>query len=344
MAKPGRIAIAVIASVLVLGVFGVDRASATGPADFLKLAPATHEVFLYLDVAQVRNSKLYADLRTHLFDQDTSQKLAAFEQLTGMRLPDDIDVVAASGKIAQDNEGCLYLRGRWDRQRIQSMFATNPDYAEITKPGGKIINYRDGKKGGINSLSFLSDNLLAIGDSAAVEVALAAFAGQGQTLATNPMVKTQIAECGTSPTALLFALKPQTLPPDLANVPGIQNLQSVLLLMLDGSEAMTVVTRLGADSQQMASKWLDIVRGLIAVGQIQNRIPALTQIANQTTAVQRGAIIEVSTQLKVADAGKVLRQRIAEGRARRPNLGGVRIRGGGGQGQPQGEKPAPAQW
>ena len=342
MKHRGRIGIWLAAGIVVFGLLGAGRASAAGPADFLKIAPATHEAFLYLDVTQARQSKLYTDLKSQLFDQNTSAQLAAIEQFTGVKLPDDIEAVAASGKIATNNEGCLYLRGRCDRQRILGMFATNPGYAEISKAGGKIINYTDDKTGTLKSLSFLTDNLVVIGDSSAVEAALAAFAGQGKTLDQNPAVKAQMAEIGASPTAMVIALRPQQAPPGLAEVPGLQNLQSLLLLLVDGSEAMTVIARVQADSVQTAGKWLDIVRGVIAMGQIQNKFPKLTEIANQVTASQRGSVVEVKAQLKVADTGDFLRQRIAEGRAQRPNVGGRRVRGGGGKGPA--EPATPPQW
>jgi len=340
----GKMAVVLAVGIVALAGLRADEAWAAGPSDFLKIVPASHEVFAYFDVAQARKSKLYADLKVHLLDDTTSGRLAAFEQWTGVRLPDDIDAVAASARIAPDNNGCVYVRGRWDRQRIQGLFMANPDYAEVAKPGGKIINFRDEQKGTVNSLSFLTENLLAIGNSSAVEAALSAFAGQGPTLAQNAIVRTQVAEYGTSPAAMVVAVRPQQLPPNLVEVPGITNLQSVLFLLQDGPDAMTVVARIQADSAQMAAKWLDIVRGVIALGQIQNRVPRLAEIANRTTAVQRGSGVEVKTQLKVADASEFFQQQIGQRRSQRPNFAGRRIRQGGAPGQGPKEPAAPAQW
>jgi hypothetical protein len=345
MGNRSRIAVGIVACVVGLALFGLGGAVAAGPADFVKLAPAEHEVFIYCDIAQMRKSKLFNDLKPTIFDQDTSTRLAAVEQFIGVNLLNDIDIVAASGKIAQQNDGCLYITGRWDRQRIEGLFAQNPAYAEVNKPGGKIIRFRDDRKGTINSLTFLNNNLAVIGDSSAVEAAQAASAGQGKTLAENPAIKAHLAQCGANPVALVVALRPQAMPANLTNVPTIQNLQSVLLYLLDGADALTVVARVQADSPQIAAKWLDIARGAIAVGQIQNKVPKLAEVANQSTAALNGNAVEVKTQIKVADAGEVLRQRIAQDRAQRPNLGGVRVRGGAlGPGQVPGEKPVPAQW
>jgi len=319
----------------------VGRVGVAGPADYAKLAPATHEAFIYVDVGQILKSKLYQDLRPTLFDQNTSMRLVAIEQFTGIRLPDDISIVAASGKIAQNNEGCLFLKGRWDRQRIEGFLKMNPGYTEITKPAGKVISFLDENKGTTNYLAFLSDNLLAVGNNAAVESALNSFAGKGPSLAQNATVQAYLSAAPTSPVAMVVALRPATLPGNIAGQPGIRNLKSAVLEVLDGPTAISVIVQVEADSQAMAAKWLDIARGVIALGQIQDKVPKLAEIANQATAAQRGAVVEVKAQVKTADAGDFLRQKIAEDRQRKA-MGGARV--GQGQGQGQTPPPAPAQW
>ena len=263
------------------------------------------------------------------------------KQLTGMKVPDDIDVVAASGKIAADNQGCLYLRGRWDRQRILSFLAMNPSYTEIPKPGGKVYGFVDERKGSMSYLAFLDDGLAVVGNKSAVEACVDAPAGKGSSWADNPSVKAYLADNVSSPLAIVIAVRPPALPANLANLPSLQNLRSVFVELLEGPEALTLIARAEADSQQMATRWLDIVRGVIALGQIQNKVPQLAEIANQATAAQKGSIVEVKAQIKTAEASSFLQRKIAENRANRPNVGGKRV----GQGQQgQGEKPVPPQW
>jgi len=343
MGNRSRIGVWLAAGVIALGMFGIRGVGAAGPADYVKLAPATHEAFVYFDFAQARNSKMYADLKTKVIDQQASAGLAVVEQLTGIRLLDDIDVIAASGKLAQNNEGCLYLKGRWDRQRIQSLLAMNPSYTEIPRPGGKMLGWMDEKKGTMSYGAFLSDSLIVVGEKAGVEACLDAPMGKGFSLAEKPSVKAYLADSATSPLAIVIAVRPPTLPPNLVGKPVIQNLQSVCVALLQSPETLAMVARAEADSQQMASKWLDIVKGVIALGQIQNQVPKLADLANLATASQRGPIVEVKTQIKTAEASAFLGQQIDQKRAGRPNVGGMRVRGGG-QGPGQGEKPVPPQW
>jgi len=330
-------ALGILAVILV----GMGNAAVAGPADFAKLVPAGHEAFIYVDVARARSSKLYLDIKPKLFDENTSAGLAMIQQLTGMKVPDDIDVVAASGKIAADNQGCLYVQGRWDRQRILSFLAMNPSYTEIPKPGGKVYGFVDEKKGSMNYLAFLDDHLAVIGNKNAVEACVDGPSAKGPSWADNPSVKACLADNVPNPVAIVIALRPAALPANLANLPSLQNLRSVFLEFLEGPEVLTLVVRAEADSQQMAARWLDVVRGAIAVGQIQNKVPRLAEIANQTTAAQNGSVVEVKAQVKTASASGFLQQKIAEGRANQPSVGGRRV----GQGQPgQGEKPVPPVW
>jgi hypothetical protein len=344
MADRGRFGVWVAASIVVLGLSGLRAVGAAGPADYVKMVPAGHEVFLYFDFAQARSSKLYADLKPKAIDQQASAGLAAIEQLVGIRLLDDIDVVAASGKLSPNNEGCLYLKGRWDQQRIQSLLATNPSYTEIPKPGGKMLGWLDNKKGTMTYGAFLGNNMLVVGEKTGVEACLDAPAAQGSAFADNPAVKAYLADNATAnPLAAVVAVRPKTLPPTLAGKPVIQNLQSASLALLQDPVNLTLVVRAEADSPQMASKWNDIVRGAIALGQIQDQIPKIAEIAGQATAALRGSVVELRAQMKTAEATAFLGQKIDERRANQPNMGGMRLRQGTGPKAP-GEKPVPAMW
>ena len=302
-----------VAAVIALGGVGMGAA---GPADLLKIAPPTHEAFIYVDVAQMRTTKLYQDLEKDLLNESVRAGLAEFEQFTGMRLPDDLDIAAASGKIAQETKGCIYLGGRMDRQRIEAVLSANPGYTEISKPSGKIIGFLDEGKGTMSYLSFLRDDLVVVGQKEAVEASVDAAGGQSPSLADNAKVEAQIAGAGTDPMVLILALRPQSLPPDLIGVPIIQNIQSGLLTLVSGPTTMTVSARLEAESPEMAATWLEAIRGLIAIGQLQQKSLKLAEVAQHASAAQDGKTVAVRLEFNAAKAGEVVRQAVAAKRTR----------------------------
>jgi hypothetical protein len=297
------------------------RVTAAGPEDFLKLAPAGHEALIYVDVAQALKSKVWQDVKNDVLNPQAQANLAAIEQLTGMRVPDDIETVAASGKVAVNNEGCLYLRAKWDRQRVESFLAMNPMYTEIDRPGGKILGYHDENKGQMNYISFLKENLAVLGQKEAIITCLDTVAGEKKSLAENPKIKALLAGQPENAVVLVLAVHPQAPPPDMMKIPSIENLQSGLFALTSTPEFVTAIARLEADSAEMAKKWADIARGLIALGQIQQNVPQLAEIANMASASQKGTAVEMKVQVASARASELLRKQIAKKRGRPANAG-----------------------
>lgn len=325
-------------AVAALVLFAAAGPQAAGPRDYVKYAPGGHEVFVYLDVAQIRNSKLYSNLKNDLLAGNAQAGLAAFEQFTGIRVPDDLDVLAASGKIAKENQGCVYVHARMDRQRIESMFAMNPGYSETIKPGGKMIGFLDEGKGTMSYMTFLRNDLVVVGQKEGVEGALGVAAGEGASLADNPAVKTQLTSVGTSPVLMVLAQRPTQMPPDMRKVPAIEKVQSLLLTVVPGPETLTLIAQVEAETQELAGQFLDMARGLIALGQLQEQAPQIREFAELVTASRQGKVVTVKAPINTAKAENLIRQNIHKRRGPRPNVGGQRV-----QGRPE-AKPIPPQW
>jgi hypothetical protein len=321
------------ASVLV-AMAGVRGASAA-PADFLKIAPADHEALIYADVTQVRTSKLYQDLKPQIINAQLEAGLSFIQQLTGMKLPDDIDAVAVSGRISNQQNGCIYVRGRLNRTQIESIFAQNPGYTEIPKEGGKIIGFLDENKGTMAYLTFLSNDLAVIGQKEAVEGAFATYNKKGRSMADNAAIQAQVAGAAPNPILLAVAVRPKTPPPQIANTPVLQDAKSAFVSLVGSSNTLTLTVRLEAQTAPMAAQWLKVVEGVIALGQIQQKVPKLNDVAKQATARQQGAIVEATARVRTDDLKQFAQQRIAASREQVRNAGPA---------EPHPEKAATPQW
>ncbi|MCX8036644.1 MAG: hypothetical protein N3D11_06260 [Candidatus Sumerlaeia bacterium] len=337
-----RFSLAVLALSAAL-VVAAGMSHAADPTRYAKLCPATHEFFAFADVSVIRNSKLWADIKPIILNANAQAGLAAIEQFFGLRLPDDIDVVAASGKIGQDTQSILFLEGKLDRQRLEGFARLNPTFQELAKPSGKILAFMDQNKGTMTYGSFLSDRLLAVGpDAAAVETALESFAGRRvASLDQNPVVKNYLGDKLTSAMAVLIAVRPAALPPQTNQIPGIQNLRSLCAVLLDGPAALTVALQLEADSPVMAAKWNDIARGAIALGQIQTQSPKLAEIANQATSALNGNVVGMAASVKTTVLSDLIKERAAQGPRLGGRPGGARAKAGERQGLAPGAQPAP---
>jgi len=340
--KRSVVALAGLAFFLVLGraIPAAAAQGAVGPEEFLNLAPAGHEAFIYFDVAKFRETSLFKGLRPNLDRPEIQAKINAFQQFTGMRLPDDLDVVAASGKIAPNNEGCLYIRGRWDRQRLETLFSMNPGYTEIPKPAGKIIGFLDENKGNMTYLCFVKNDLAVIGTKEGVESSLDVIAGEGRSMAEDPRVKVRLAKIGPHPLFAAVLVRPQVFPPDLMKVPAVQSLRSAVLTGVSSPASITLTARIETETDQVAGQLLDIVRGLIALGQVQQKVPKVSQIAYASSARKQGNEVVVTSAVNVSDALGFIRKRIAMRRAARAAVQGMRVRGGA----PASETEIPPQW
>lgn len=315
---------------------------AAAPTDYLKLAPDGYEAFVFIDVKQVRKSEAWQKVQAEIMNPNVQTGLAMIEQFTGLRLPDDLDAIVVAGKVSQGNQsGCVFINGRFDRARLESFVAMNPAYTETKVAGGTILSWLDEGKGELTHGAFLRNDLVAIGQKAAVEAALAVAAGERKSLADNAAAQTLMADVATSPLAIAMVVRPETVPPEIARVPVLQKVQSVLFALTQAPGNLSLTARVEAESQEMARQMADIARGIVALGMLQENQPRLAQIAGRTTVGQTGNVVEAKATVELAQAETFFRNRIQGRGAMRPNVGGRRIQAGEGAAEP---KPVPPQW
>ncbi|MBM3334117.1 hypothetical protein FJY63_05595, partial [Candidatus Sumerlaeota bacterium] len=172
-------------SVVVILFLTGGRANAAGPTDFLAMAPSSDYAFAYLDVAKIRNSKLFTELKPALLDGPASAGLSAIQLMTGVHLLNDIDAVAVSGKVGPPPGLCAYFTGRWDAERLKNLLALNPSYTEATRTAHTIISFTDQRRGSTISLCFLKKDLAVAGSKEAVEAVVDLAAGKGASMAAS---------------------------------------------------------------------------------------------------------------------------------------------------------------
>jgi len=303
---------------LAVMLLGLRPVTAAAPGDFLKNVPATHEAFGFLDVAQARATTLFQELRPLVIDQSTSQGLAMIEQLTGLRLPDDLAALAVSGSIGPKKRGALYAQGKFDRARIEGFLKANPQYTEIARGGDKILGFLDEKKGTMTYVLFLADNLAVMGPLPAIDEVLATARGKAPSLAANPTIQARLGELGGNPILLGIAVRPAEAPPELARLPVELNIQSVVAALFAEADMLRLVARIEAGTVDLANQYRDIVEGVAALARIQKQVPRAAELANRVTVAQKEKVVEATARVETAKVTAFLRQQILTRRGVQP--------------------------
>jgi hypothetical protein len=290
MTKRTRIFMAGSAAVMAVGLCagfiayyggGFQKLDAFSGSTELAYVPADATVVAYADVRSIMSSQLREQLRQVMPDQQhTGQR--EFQERTGIDIEHDIDYVVASMTSVGPNHpnGLVVARGRFDVVRLEGLAREHGATVEEYK-GKRLVTSAHEADGEHFTLAFLEPGLVALGGTSAVKHAIDANMSAASVTGNDEMMQLvgEIARANNAWAVGRFdVLASQARLPDeiKSRVPAVKWFAAAG--HINGGVEGTL--RAEARDEQSAQQLRDVVRGFLALAQMQGQNdPKLSAIA-----------------------------------------------------------------
>lgn len=238
----------------------------------LELIPGDTQVIITADANAIMNSDIAKSILEA--NPQASAVLQIVQNLTGADLKTDLQRLTFYGRIDDKTAGGVIAQGHFDQDKILSLLQANPRYT-FEEIGGMQVhripgNTEENTRYGL----FDSDSLAVCNSRSALETYLAV--SKDKTISAAPLGK-------TAPFAT-----PSTVQVALFNVedhgPAARYALSALSGQLDLADSeIRLQLMITPRSETDVARWLDLLRGMSALGQLQPDLPELRAMGSQAT-------------------------------------------------------------
>jgi len=254
--------------------------ASSGPTE-LAYVPADSAVIAYADVQAIMSSELRQQLKTAMPMHESGQQ--EFQEKTGIDIEHDIDYVVAAmtptGTTSRP-KGLVVARGRFNIVQLETLAREHGGTVEDYK-GKRLITSPENQTEQI-SMAFLEPGLVAVGDASVVKHAIdTQLTAQSITSNSEMMDLVKDIERGNNAWAVgrLDVLTSEAkLPDEIA-----MRIPAVKLFAASGhiNGGVSGTLRAEARDEQAAQQLRDVVRGFLALAQMQSqndpKLAALSQ-------------------------------------------------------------------
>jgi len=285
------VGVAVVVAGIAIYTNHAAKASVAGLPDALNNLPSDCQFVFGMNVQKFVTSPMYTKFQqqqTPAIGSDLSQ----FTLATGVDPARDINYLVAGGRAKEKTkgEGVVIVVGSFNKGAITNFIRSKAAPIEKEYAGATVLMIPEPNTTEINKgLVFLSDREMALGDLESLKAVLDVKAGVNKSVLFNPAMAAMIN--GISETEMLWfagdaaglmANAPITTPL-AANIPPVQNVVGTFNIT-DSVTGKITATATTADS---AVKLADILRGLVALGQLSgDRNPELKMLLGGLTVSQ----------------------------------------------------------
>ena len=275
--------------------------ASTGPTE-LAYVPADATVVAYADVRSIMDSELRQQFKAAVPEMPDGQE--EFKQKTGIDIERDLDyVVAAMTSLPGENQmpnGLLVARGRFDVVTLEGLAREHGGTLEEYK-GKRLINSpatadADGEQ---VTMAFLEPGLVAVGKASAVKHAIDAQMS-AQSITGNDEMMNLVRDIAAQNNAWAVGrfdvlTSQANLPAEISSrIPPIKWFAAAG--HVNGGVSGTL--RAEARDEQSAQQLRDVVRGFLALAQMQGQTdPKLTALANSLQLTGEGTTVSLSFTL-----------------------------------------------
>jgi hypothetical protein len=291
---------AVVATGLSIGLIafyggGFQSLSAsTGPTE-LTYVPADATVVAYADVRSIMDSQLRQQLKQAIPVPPTGQQ--EFQEKTGIDIERDIDyVVAAMTAInGQHPNGLVIARGRFDTVTLEALAREHGGTVEEYKTK-RLMTSAEHHNGEQFTMGFLEPGLVGVGTSSAVKSAIDA-AMSSNSIRSNDEMMELVKDIERYNNA--WAVGRFDVLANQANLPEqiSKQIPPVKWFAAAGhiNGGVSGVLRAEANDDQSAQHLRDVVRGLLALGQLQGQNdPRIASVAQSLQLSGEGKTVTLS--------------------------------------------------
>lgn len=291
------------AALLPLGIVAAPAVPAS-----LAYMPQQTEVAIGVDAQQVAKSPLVQQILQKKVGEQLDAKVAFIETLTGTNVMKDLTRVTFFGLIGNDNSMAMLLEGKLDKTKLLTLVKMNESYRTYQQGGHEIHEWMDKGEQRIKYGTFPSETAVIIWNSKeAMQAGLDAMASPEKTLAKSADVALFPPEADTAAAWAVLIGRGPAFPGaklHVAKAAGWANLNQA-----DIAAHATITP----DSPKAAAQWIDLVKGTIALGQLQSENAVLANLAEHAkvtpaadgSAVAVEASLDNATVLKIVEKGGI---------------------------------------
>jgi len=332
MTKQTRVAMMAGVGVLTLGVgagllavFGMPVSLGSAPAGppELQHVPQDAAIVAYADVRRMMTSDLRQKLGS-LAPEGKATTPNEFEARTGLNIEQDLESVvvavvpAAAGAPDDDPQMVVLARGRFEASRLEAL-ALQEGGAASDYRGIRVLTLKE-EKGDPAALAFLASDLVAFGPGPMVQRAVDASLDRRNVLSNTDVMRLVAKHEGAHGWAVgRFDDLMSAARLDAAAVPA--RLPAVSWVSASGTMGASIDGVITAEARDdaAAAQLRDVVRGMLALGQLQSggNAAALATLAQAFQLSGEGRTVALSFSVPT-DALVAMAQQAADSRSARP--------------------------
>jgi hypothetical protein len=272
--------------------------ASTGPTE-LAYVPADATVVAYADVRTIMDSQLRERLKQAMPDQQNGQK--EFQTKTGIDIERDIDYIVASMTTFSEGHhpnGLVVARGRFDVVRLEGLAREHGGSVEDYK-GKRLVSSPEHANGEQVTMAFLEPGLVAVGSASAVRHAIDAQMS-AQSITGNEEMMELVGAIAATNNA--WAVGRFDVLASQANLPAevSQRIPPVKWFAAAGhiNGGVSGTLRAEARDEQSAQQLRDVVRGFLALAQMQSQSdPRFSAIAQSLQLTGEGKTVALTFTL-----------------------------------------------
>lgn len=257
----------------------------------LNYIPKEADVVIGVNIRAIADSELFVKLRQ--LHPEADAQIAMIKNMVGVDITKDLDRISVFGRMNKKEVGGVIAQGKFDQEKLLTMLKANGQYKSADVDGVTIHQWYDEKDKRVKYGAFLPGDLAVIwNNEATMKASLAAAKDPTKSLAGSPEVALIPAEAANAAAGILAINREQKGPAAKWHISAIFGM--VTITPTDISACVSITP----DSAEVAPKFADILRGLVAFGQLQTDNKPLSYVAGRTKVEASEKAVTLTTSVE----------------------------------------------
>jgi hypothetical protein len=192
-------------------------------------------------------------------------RVAAFERITGMKVPEQLNDVTMYGASLEEAGACLRIHGKMEAAQVGAFLKTDQDYKQVEYGGHTIMQWREKARDRLMYVTFARPDMAVLAASLeAVEKSLDTLESKTPGLKADSPLVPATAEGGGKPLLWLAAQGLGELPRGQAESPVVTQMEAASLGVRWANDRVVTDVRMTAKTEQAAQQLKALADGIKA--------------------------------------------------------------------------------
>lgn len=258
----------------------------------LTYVPKEADVVITVNIRAIADSDLFVKVRQ--MHPESDAQIAMIKNFIGVDITKDVDRITVFGRMNKKEVGGVIAQGKCDQEKLLTLLKANPQYKSSDVDGVTVHQWLDEKDKKVKFGAFLPGDLAVLwSDEAVMKASLAAAKDPALSLASAPEIAL-VPESAKDAVAGIFAINREKKGPAAK-----WHISALCAMLTLSATEVTASASVAPDSAEVAPKFADILRGLVAFGQLQTDNKPLSYVAGRAKveASEKAATLTTSVEL-----------------------------------------------